>query len=134
VIGSPCPGRTSSAGSSLLKTRELPAELVLPGHGEPITDHVALIDERLAMHERRAEKFRELIAEQPRTGYELAQALWGNVAVTQAFLTLSEVLGHVDLLINAGQVREVADDDVVHFEATGGGEPISLGNQAAAQG
>ena len=119
---------------SLLKTRELPAELVLPGHGEPITDHVALIDERLAMHERRAEKLRELIAEQPRTGYELAQALWGNVAVTQAFLTLSEVLGHVDLLINAGQVREATDGDVVHFEITGGGEPISLGNQATARG
>ncbi len=120
--------------ASLLKTRELPAELVLPGHGDPITDHVALIDERLAMHERRAEKLRELIAEQPRTSYELAQALWGNVAVTQAFLTLSEVLGHVDLLINAGQVREITDGDVVHFEVTGGGEPISLGNQAATEG
>ena len=86
---------------SLKKTREMPAEIVLPGHGEPITDHVALIDERLALHERRAEKLYGLIAEQPRTGYELAQALWGNVAVTQAFLTLSEVIGHVDLLINA---------------------------------
>jgi glyoxylase-like metal-dependent hydrolase (beta-lactamase superfamily II) len=122
---------------SLLKTRELPAEIVFPGHGEPITDHVALIDERLAMHERRAEKLLALIAEQPRTGYELAQALWGNVAVTQAFLTLSEVIGHVDLLINAGQVREAADGDVVRFEATGEGEPISLGaagNQAVTRG
>ena len=34
--------------ASLRRTRELPAEIVLPGHGEPITDHVALIDERLA--------------------------------------------------------------------------------------
>jgi glyoxylase-like metal-dependent hydrolase (beta-lactamase superfamily II) len=122
---------------SLLKTRELPAEIVFPGHGEPITDHVALIDERLAMHERRAEKLLALIAEQPRTGYELAQALWGNVAVTQAFLTLSEVIGHVDLLINAGQVREAADREVVRFEATGEGEPISLGaagNQAVTRG
>ena len=41
---------------SLRRTRELPAEIVLPGHGEPVTDHVALIDSRLAMHERRAEK------------------------------------------------------------------------------
>jgi glyoxylase-like metal-dependent hydrolase (beta-lactamase superfamily II) len=122
---------------SLRKTRELPAEIVLPGHGEPITDHVALIDERLAMHEQRAEKLLALIAEQPRTGYELAQALWGNVAVTQAFLTLSEVIGHVDLLINAGQVREVSDGEMVRFEATGEGEPISLGlpgNQASARG
>ena len=39
-----------------------------------------------------------LITERPRTAHELAQELWGNVAVTQAYLTLSEVLGHLDLL------------------------------------
>ena len=105
---------------SLRKTRELPAEIVLSGHGEPVTDHVALIDERLAMHERRAEKLYGLIAEKPRTAYELAQALWGNVAVTQAFLTLSEVVGHVDLLMDAGRVREVAEGEVVRFEAAAG--------------
>ena len=71
------------------------------------------------MHRRRADKLAGLIAERPRTAYELAQELWGNVAVTQAFLTLSEVLGHVDLLIDAGLVREVAEGDVVRFEATG---------------
>jgi glyoxylase-like metal-dependent hydrolase (beta-lactamase superfamily II) len=103
---------------SLRKTREMPAEIVLPGHGEPITDHVALIDSRFAGHERRKEKIRRLIAERPRTGYELAQALWGNVAVTQAYLTLSEVIGHADLLVNEGRVREVDDDGVVRYEAT----------------
>jgi glyoxylase-like metal-dependent hydrolase (beta-lactamase superfamily II) len=103
---------------SLALTRELPAEILLPGHGEPITDHVALIDERFNMHRRRAEKLRGLIAERPRTAYELAQEMWGNVAVTQAFLTLSEVVGHVDLLIDAGLVREVPDGEVVRFEAT----------------
>ena len=108
---------------SLALTRELPAEILLPGHGEPITDHATLIDERFALHRRRAEKLRRLIDERPRTAYELAQELWGNVAVTQAFLTLSEVVGHVDLLIDAGLVREVADGDVVRFEATGE-EPV----------
>ena len=103
---------------SLERTRELPAEILLPGHGDPITDHRSLIDERLALHRRRAEKIHRLIAERPRTAFELAQELWGNVAVTQAFLTLSEVVGHVDLLINDGRVREVEDGEVVRFEAT----------------
>ena len=93
----------------------MPVELVLGGHGEPVTGHAALIDERLAMHERRAAKLHELIAEQPRSAYELAQALWGNVAVTQAFLTLSEVLGHVDLLLDRGEVREVERGGIIHL-------------------
>lgn len=104
---------------SLRKTREMPAEIVLPGHGEPITDHVELIDSRLAGHDRRKEKIYRLIAERPRNAYELAQALWGNVAVTQAFLTLSEVIGHADLLVNEGRVREADDGSVIRYEATG---------------
>jgi glyoxylase-like metal-dependent hydrolase (beta-lactamase superfamily II) len=102
---------------SLRKTRELPAEIVLSGHGDPITDHVSLIDERLRFHAERAERIHALIAEQPRSGYELAQALFANVAVTQAYLTLSEVLGHVDLLLADGRVRELERDGVVYFEA-----------------
>jgi hypothetical protein len=37
--------------------------------------------------------------------------------MTQAYLTLSEVLGHTDLLVNAGRVREMEGDGVVYFEA-----------------
>jgi glyoxylase-like metal-dependent hydrolase (beta-lactamase superfamily II) len=101
---------------SMRKTREMPAEIVLSGHGEPITDHVTLIDDRIAKHDRRKEKIHRLIAEQPRNAYEIAQAIWGNVAVTQAFLTLSEVIGHADLLVNEGRAREVADGDVVRYK------------------
>ena len=113
-------GRTRALVSyldSMRLTREMPAEVVLSGHGEPITDHVALIDDRIAKHMRRKEKIYGLIAEQPRTGYELAQAIWGNVAVTQAYLTLSEIIGHVDLLLDEGRVAERAEDDVIRYEA-----------------
>ncbi len=103
---------------SLKQTQQMDVDLVLPGHGDPVTGHGELIDQRLALHRRRAEKIFGLIAERPRTAYELAQAMWGNIAVTQAFLTLSEVVGHVDLLVNDRRVREVADGEVVRFEAT----------------
>jgi glyoxylase-like metal-dependent hydrolase (beta-lactamase superfamily II) len=90
---------------SLCRTRELPAEIVLTGHGDPVTDH------------------RSLISERPKSAYEIAQELWGNVAVTQAFLTLSEVIGHLDLLIADGQARELDDGEVVRFAATGNNAP-----------
>ena len=91
--------------------------VVLAGHGEPVDDHRALIDERFAMHAPPRRKLHRFIVERPRTAYELAQELWGNVAVTQAYLTLSEVLGHVDLLLDAGRVVEAETDGVVRFVA-----------------
>jgi glyoxylase-like metal-dependent hydrolase (beta-lactamase superfamily II) len=108
---------------SLRQTREMDVDLVLPGHGDPIDDHRELIDTRFELHRRRAEKIYGLIAERPRTAHDLAQALWGNVAVTQAYLTLSEILGHTDLLLNDGRVREVEEDGVVRFEASNEAAP-----------
>ena len=104
--------------ASLERTREMDLELVLSGHGRPVSDHVALIDERFRMHNRRADRIHGLIAIQPRTAHEIAQELWGNVAVTQAYLTLSEVLGHVDLLLRDGRAVEEERDGVVRFRAT----------------
>jgi glyoxylase-like metal-dependent hydrolase (beta-lactamase superfamily II) len=115
--GGPRPQALITYMASLEQTRAMDLELVLPGHGRPITDHVALIDERFRMHRRRAERIRRLIASQPRTAHEIAQELWGNVAVTQAYLTLSEVLGHVDLLLADGVVVEGEQDGVVRFRA-----------------
>lgn len=101
--------------ASLRATRAMDLTRVWPGHGDPVDDHRALIDERLRLHERRERKLHGLIVERPRTAHELAQELWGNVAVTQAYLTLSEVLGHVDLLLDAGKVVEVEDDGIIRF-------------------
>ena len=77
-----------------------------------------MIDKRLAFHDKRADKIHALIKERPRTAHELAQALFGDIAVTQAYLTLSEVLGHTDILVNDGRAVEVETEGVVKFETT----------------
>ena len=102
---------------SLRETREMPAHLVLGGHGPPVADHVALIDERFRMTARRASKIHRLLEPGPQTAYELASQMWGNVAVTQAFLTISEVLGHLDLLIADGRAAEDDSGEVTLFTA-----------------
>jgi glyoxylase-like metal-dependent hydrolase (beta-lactamase superfamily II) len=104
--------------ASLELTRAMELSLVLPGHGQPIVDHVSLIDERFRLHRRRAERIHSLIVSRPRSAYEIAQELWGNVAVTQAYLTLSEVLGHLDLLLAEQRVAEHEQPGgVIVFEA-----------------
>jgi glyoxylase-like metal-dependent hydrolase (beta-lactamase superfamily II) len=94
---------------SLERTREMDLDVVLPGHGDPIHDHRSLIDDRLRLHRRRADKIHRLIVERPRSAYDIATAMWGNIAVTQAFLTLSEVLGHTDVLVRDGRAAEEED-------------------------
>lgn len=102
---------------SLQATREMRVTTVLTGHGEEITDHATLIGTRLNDQDRRARKILSLIAEQPLTAHEIAQKLWGEIAITQAYLTLSEVLGHLDLLLTAGTASEGDADGVSLFAA-----------------
>ena len=103
--------------ASMRATRAMDVSIVHAGHGDPVEDHRALIDERLAGHERRVGKIAGILADGPKSGFEIAQSMWGNVAVTQAYLTLSEVLGHIDLLLERGEIDELEDDGVVRFAA-----------------
>jgi glyoxylase-like metal-dependent hydrolase (beta-lactamase superfamily II) len=104
---------------SLRATREMDLDVVWPGHGEPVRDHRELIDSRFKMHERRAAKIHRQLADSgPMTAHQIATSMWGNVAVTQAYLTLSEVLGHLDLLREQGAVVEHDDDGVSRFSAS----------------
>lgn len=80
-------------------------EVVLGGHGPAFDDPARLVADREGLHERRASKIEALLAEGPSTAHQLAERMWGNVAVTQAYLTLSEVLGHLDLLVERGRVK-----------------------------
>jgi glyoxylase-like metal-dependent hydrolase (beta-lactamase superfamily II) len=122
---------------SLAATREMDFELALPGHGDQVTGGRELIDKRLRLHRRRADKILRLIAERPRTAYEIARELWAELAVTQAYLTLSEVLGHLDLLLNDGRAQELEREGLSVFQAAapdprapGRARPRRPGNRA----
>jgi glyoxylase-like metal-dependent hydrolase (beta-lactamase superfamily II) len=107
--------------ASLDRTADLDLALVLPGHGDTITDHRGLIAQRHAHHRARAELIAGLLAERPRSAHEIARAIWGDVALRQAFLTLSEVLGHVDLLAAEGRAAEREENGVVVIQPDGRG-------------
>jgi glyoxylase-like metal-dependent hydrolase (beta-lactamase superfamily II) len=95
-------------------------ELVLPGHGDPFTGASALVETRLAMHDRRAEKILAALTH-PRSAADVGRDLWRDVPVTQAYLVLSEVLGHLDLLEERGDVAIEERDGVVRYAATASG-------------
>jgi glyoxylase-like metal-dependent hydrolase (beta-lactamase superfamily II) len=88
------------------------AELVLPGHGEPFTGAAALVAKRAEMSDRRAQKVLRAV-DGPRTAAAVGRELWRHVPVSQAYLVLSEVLGHLDLLESRGLVAQEAGEDGV---------------------
>ncbi|MBO9532829.1 MAG: MBL fold metallo-hydrolase [Solirubrobacteraceae bacterium] len=105
---------------SMKRTAEDDLMLVLPGHGPLVGPPAELIGERLAFHEKRADKFLEMLdASEPQTVYELATRMWKGVVMVQPSLTHSEVVGHLDLLEERGLVAEaVVSDGVVGFIRT----------------
>jgi glyoxylase-like metal-dependent hydrolase (beta-lactamase superfamily II) len=96
---------------SLLGIRELEARKVFPGHGEPVYDHRALVDEILAHHEERGRLILHLLREKQRTVYELGLALFGgNLPGVELFLVMSEIIGHLDVLELEGKARRLERD------------------------
>lgn len=107
--------------ASLKASAALDAGVVLPGHGDPFIGHRDLAATRQMLHARRA---RRILAEvqDERTAHEIAARLWRRIPVSQAYLALSETLGHLDLLAADGLVEGIeGDGGVVHWRRTESG-------------
>jgi glyoxylase-like metal-dependent hydrolase (beta-lactamase superfamily II) len=123
--------------ASLRRTAAMPLDRLLTGHGEPVTDHARLIRRRFGEHERRCGGIVEVLGGGRATAYEIAQHLWSARTVReQPLLVVWEVLGHLDLLLDAGVVREDVTDDgsasgVASFVLTQDNEPPEGGGRPA---
>jgi glyoxylase-like metal-dependent hydrolase (beta-lactamase superfamily II) len=97
--------------SNLRKTEVMQLTTCFPGHGPTTTDHRSLIAERLAFHSERLERIAALISGGAGSAFEIARKLWSDeIAETQPVLVTWEIVGHLDILVNRGTVREDVDD------------------------
>ncbi len=103
--------------ASARRVRELPIELVAPGHAEPFSGHVALIDKLLGFYEKRQARLLELLREKSSTPGELAPKLFPNAREHHLYLTLSEVMGNLEVLEEQGRVVRVERQGKLFFEA-----------------
>lgn len=101
--------------ASLALTREMDVDLVLGGHGPPVTDHRDLIDRRAASREKRLDRIVGEIAAGSETAFEIGRVIWGRTAYVQVHLVMSEVIGHLELLEGAGRVAADEVDGVLRF-------------------
>lgn len=78
---------------------------VLPGHGQIIEQPSEVADHHLNEHEKRYQKIRQLLQQQPMSLMELAYEMFPDAINNEAiFLVLSEVLGYLDWGIEEGTI------------------------------
>jgi len=102
---------------SARRARALPAELVAPGHAEPFSGHAAIIDRLLSFYERRQEKILEFLRSGPKLPAELAPLVFPHAREHQLYLTLSEVMGNLEVLEANGRVARSEHGGRIRFEA-----------------
>ncbi|MGB8955488.1 MAG: MBL fold metallo-hydrolase [Tumebacillaceae bacterium] len=86
---------------ALKKVMDLEWKIGYPGHGVPITEYRALIQERLHSNELRAQALLEHIKQGKRTAAEITFALFTR-HFEQLTLIASETLGHLDWMVEEG--------------------------------
>lgn len=103
---------------SLRRLERLPVTLVLPGHGPPFTGHRAVLEQRMRHYAARRESVVAALRDLgPTPAFPLARALFPEQAEEMGqFLALSEVLGHLDLLVSDGQARHHTNGTVDRYE------------------
>jgi glyoxylase-like metal-dependent hydrolase (beta-lactamase superfamily II) len=91
--------------SSLEKIERLDISLLLPGHGEEVTDVKGLIQKIFAHHRERTDRILSILSGGEKTSYEIAMELFPGVPPFEVFLGISEALGHLEILREKGLVR-----------------------------
>ncbi|MGZ6143395.1 MAG: MBL fold metallo-hydrolase, partial [Myxococcales bacterium] len=103
---------------SALRVRELPAELIAPGHADPFSGHVAIIDRLLGFYEKRQSRLLELLKlKGAHTAAALAPQIFPNAREHHLYLTLSEVVGNLEVLEAQGRVARSERAGRILFEA-----------------
>jgi glyoxylase-like metal-dependent hydrolase (beta-lactamase superfamily II) len=100
---------------SLARTRELEIDLVLPGHAAPFTGHRAVIDSLLGFYGKRQAKIRGVLADGPRSGYEVTQALFPHARPGDVYLTISETVANLEVMEARGELTRALVDEVYRY-------------------
>ena len=95
---------------SIRNVRDLPADLVLPGHGPLFHDLGGRIDELLSHHEERLELMLWEIEGMPKTPFEVSRKVFRyGLSLYERCFALAETLAHLEHLVLEGRAEHTED-------------------------
>jgi len=93
--------------------------LILPSHGPSFSDYQEEIEKRLKKQEERAEKIKEIIrVKGEATTFMICQELFPLLYQKEIALTMSDTLGHLDLLEVNNEVNKQIKEGVIYYYLT----------------
>jgi glyoxylase-like metal-dependent hydrolase (beta-lactamase superfamily II) len=101
---------------SAQRVQALPAELIAPGHAEPFSGHADIVERLLGFYRKRQDRIVELLARGPLTPAQLASLVFPRVRERHLYLTLSEVMGNLEVLESEGRVARGEREGRIRFE------------------
>ncbi len=103
--------------NSIRKIEGLEVSLVLPGHGEPIQDFKSLVEKVLGHHEQRLSLVLSILSQGEKTAYDISRALFPETKSFEVFLGVSEVLGHLSILLEERKITFRSRNGIDYYSA-----------------
>jgi glyoxylase-like metal-dependent hydrolase (beta-lactamase superfamily II) len=103
---------------SLERMDAMDLALAYPGHGDPVQDPGNLIRWTMEHHLKRKAEVGALLGPEPRTPYEIALEVYPDVSGYDTFLAVSEVIAHLDLVIEDGDGTTEEREGIIRYRST----------------
>jgi glyoxylase-like metal-dependent hydrolase (beta-lactamase superfamily II) len=103
---------------TLARIAALDPAVIYGGHGPPITDFAAYHAWALDLHRQRQDAILRCLANGARSVHDVASCLFPEAVPHGAFLALTEVFSHLDLLEEEGRVRHESREGVAIYSTT----------------
>jgi glyoxylase-like metal-dependent hydrolase (beta-lactamase superfamily II) len=109
---------------SLARTAALGLRRAFPGHGAAVDDLGRAVEHQLMAQERNAERLLDYLRDGPRTAWQVVELSRGRTVLrgdghpwSEAYIVLSDVLAHLDVLVADGRARETVERNAPRYEA-----------------
>lgn len=102
---------------SLERMATMRIELAYPGHGAPVTNPQRLVESTIEHHLKRKVAVAARLDSKGKTPYDIAQEVYPHVTGYDVFLSVSEIVAHLDLVVGDGDAVVEEREGVSYYLA-----------------